>query len=79
MSGPSDTVEARALTAGQWVYLKHLDGWFELSADARPHRTSANVTVLEFLLIPDEYRPASTLMPVANHPHLVSASPRGNH
>lgn len=58
------TARARALKAGQRVYVGHLKGWFELASDARRHRVSANVTVLEFVKIRDEYRPADEPMRV---------------
>lgn len=59
MSPPEPTAEARTLKAGQRVFLGHLGDWFKLATDARPHRRSAGVTVLEFDEIPDEYRPAA--------------------
>lgn len=55
-------VKARDLKAGQRVYVRHLQGWYTLASDARRHRVSKNVMVLEFVLIPDEYRPADEAM-----------------
>jgi hypothetical protein len=52
------------LKAGQRVYVGRLKGWYTLASDARRHRVSANVTVLEFVQIPDEYRPAEEPMRV---------------
>jgi hypothetical protein len=57
-------VKARDLKAGQRVYVGHLDGWYVLASDARRHRASANVTVLEFVRIRDEYRWADLPMRV---------------
>jgi hypothetical protein len=58
------TARARDLKAGQRVYVGHLEDWFELAADARRHRVSENVTVLEFVKIRDEYRPSDEPMRV---------------
>lgn len=62
----SDTapIRARDLKAGQRVYVGHLKGWYTLASDARRHRASENVMVLEFVLIPDEYRPADAALQV---------------
>lgn len=57
-------VRARDLKAGQRVYVTHLKGWYTLVSDARRHRVSENVTVLEFVQIRDEYRPADEAMRV---------------
>jgi hypothetical protein len=57
-------VRARDLKAGQRVYVTHLKGWYTLASDARRHRVSENVTVLEFVQIRDEYRPADEAMRV---------------
>lgn len=61
MSGGTP-VRAQDLKAGQRIYLGHRNGWFSLAADARPHRVTKTVSVLEFIRIPDEYRPANEAM-----------------
>ena len=58
------TTRARDLKAGQRVYVTRLKGWYSLAADAKTHRLSKNVVRLEFVRIPDEYRPAAEAMHV---------------
>ena len=64
MSETATTARARDLKAGQRVYVARLKGWYTLAADAKTHRLSRNVIRLEFVRIPDEYRPASEPMRV---------------
>ncbi len=73
MSGGTP-VRAQDLKAGQRVYIGHRNGWFSLAADARPHRVTTNVIVLEFIRIPDEYRPANEAMLVRPRRRSASAT-----
>jgi len=72
----SDAITARArdLKAGQRVYIGRLGGWYTLATDAKTHRLSMNVIRLEFVRIPDEYRPAAESMRVRPPRRRVGAS-----
>jgi hypothetical protein len=58
------TARARDLKAGQRVYVGRLKGWYTLASDAKTHRLSVNLIRLEFVQIPNEYRPADEPMRV---------------